>query len=64
MYVCICAAVDETAVHNSLCDGVRTAAELAKRSGAGTGCGSCRVRICDMIRQFDERRSDSVAAAF
>ena len=63
MYVCICAAVDETDVHRSLCEGVRTVAELARRNGAGSGCGSCRVRICDMIRKYDDGRPQSMAAA-
>jgi bacterioferritin-associated ferredoxin len=63
LYVCICAAVDESEVHRSLHDGARTPAELASRCGAGTGCGSCRMRLCDMIRSFDERRREPVAAA-
>ena len=60
MYVCICNAVTERAVREAAESGVRTLAELGRRTGCGDCCGSCtdlasqildethRVRVLDL----------------
>ncbi len=54
MYVCICFAVSEHEVDHVIADGARCEHEVAERTGAGTGCGSCVDRICDRLRRLDE----------
>lgn len=49
MYACICAAVTEPQVHASILAGADTVEEIGERCGAGTGCGSCVDRLCDML---------------
>lgn len=56
MYACICFVVTEPQVHASILAGARTVDEIGDRCGAGTGCGSCVERLCDML---DETRAMS-----
>lgn len=49
MYVCICHAVSENEVRDSIRAGARTEEAVAEACAAGTDCGSCLDRICDMI---------------
>ena len=53
MYVCICSAVTAVEVDAVIAAGARCEEEVAERTGAGTGCGSCVDRICDLLRQAD-----------
>ena len=41
MYVCICNAVTERAVREAAKNGVRTVAELSRRTGCAGNCGTC-----------------------
>jgi bacterioferritin-associated ferredoxin len=41
MYVCICNAVTDRAIREAAASGVRTLAELTRRTGCGDCCGSC-----------------------
>jgi bacterioferritin-associated ferredoxin len=50
MYVCICHAVTTDEVTAEIAAGARTEEEVGDRCLAGTGCGSCVDRICDMLR--------------
>jgi bacterioferritin-associated ferredoxin len=50
MYVCICHAVTRDEVTAEIAAGARTEEEVGDRCLAGTGCGSCVDRICDMLR--------------
>jgi bacterioferritin-associated ferredoxin len=50
MYVCICHAVTTDEVSTHIAEGARTEEEVGARCLAGTGCGSCVDRICDMLR--------------
>jgi bacterioferritin-associated ferredoxin len=53
VYVCICHAVTRDEVHAEIAAGARTEEEVAERCRAGSGCGSCVDRICDMLRAID-----------
>lgn len=49
MYVCICARVRECELRSAVRAGACTEDAVAEACGAGTGCGSCRDRIGDVI---------------
>jgi bacterioferritin-associated ferredoxin len=51
MYVCICARVRECEVRTAVRCGARTEETVGDACGAGTGCGSCRDRIGDLIAE-------------
>jgi len=51
VYACICHAVTETEVSDTIAAGAVTEEEVAGACGAGTGCGSCLDRICAMITE-------------
>ncbi len=59
MYVCVCARVRESEVRNAIHLGARCEETVGDACGAGTGCGSCLDRICDMI---EEESPDTRAA--
>lgn len=41
MYVCICNAVTEKMIREAAAEGVRSLAELTRRTGCSGDCGSC-----------------------
>lgn len=45
MFACICAAVTETEVRDSIRGGARCVDTIGDACGAGTGCGSCHHRL-------------------
>ncbi len=49
MYVCICHGVTERELHDEIASGARTEEAIAARCGAGTSCGMCVERICDLL---------------
>ena len=49
MYVCICSRVRERDVRAAIRCGARTEESVGDACGAGTGCGSCLDRICELI---------------
>ncbi|GIE82335.1 hypothetical protein Aph02nite_82850 [Actinoplanes philippinensis] len=51
MYVCICHHVREREVRAVIRAGARTEEAVGDACGAGTGCGSCLDRICDLIEE-------------
>jgi bacterioferritin-associated ferredoxin len=61
LFVCICARVRECEVRAAIRCGARDEGEVGDACGAGTGCGSCRERIGDLIA--DERPADTLVAA-
>jgi len=60
VFVCICHAVTEREVRSHISRGARTEHEVGQRCRAGTGCGSCLDRICDLL---DEAGSEPAASA-
>jgi len=51
MYVCICSRVCEREVRTAIQCGARTEESVGDACGAGTGCGSCLDRICELIEE-------------
>jgi len=51
VYVCICARVRESEVRIAIQLGARCEQSVGDACGAGTGCGSCLDRICDMLEE-------------
>jgi bacterioferritin-associated ferredoxin len=49
MYACICHRVRECELRDFIQRGARTEESVGDACGAGTGCGSCLDRICDLI---------------
>jgi bacterioferritin-associated ferredoxin len=45
MIVCVCRNVSDRAVARAIDGGARTAAEVARATGAGTSCGCCRATV-------------------
>jgi len=41
MYVCICNAITERTIREAAESGVRTLAELSRRTGCSASCGTC-----------------------
>jgi bacterioferritin-associated ferredoxin len=65
MIVCSCFAVNDRSLRRHAQEGASCVDEVGRRCGAGTGCGSCRVRIERIVREEADRReaeSDSLAA--
>jgi bacterioferritin-associated ferredoxin len=58
MYVCICARVRERELRAAIRAGADTEESVGDACGAGTGCGSCLDRICDLIDE--ERATDTL----
>jgi len=50
MYVCICNAVTERTIREAAESGVRTLAELSRRTGCSDCCGTC----ADLAKQILE----------
>lgn len=59
MYACVCHAVSTAQVETVILAGAQTVEEIGDRCAAGTGCGSCVNRLCDLL---DEARSRAGAA--
>jgi bacterioferritin-associated ferredoxin len=52
MYVCICARVREQEIRTAIRCGARSEESVGDAcAGAGTGCGTCLDRICDLIEE-------------
>lgn len=51
MYVCICKRVRDCEVRAAIRCGARSEESVGDACGAGTGCGSCLDRICDLIEE-------------
>lgn len=57
MYVCICNAVTERAVRDAAKSGVRTLAELARRTGCADCCGSCADLASEILNETHRSRT-------
>ena len=51
MYACICERVRECDVRLAILAGADTEESVGEACGAGTGCGSCLDRICELIAE-------------
>lgn len=54
MYVCICYAVTESTVQDSIEAGARSVAEVTRSCRAGGDCGSCQQHIESMLEEHAE----------
>lgn len=51
MYVCVCKAVTDTQIHQSIDGGAATREEVTRACGAGGDCGACRGMIEEMLEE-------------
>jgi bacterioferritin-associated ferredoxin len=58
MIVCLCRAVSDTQIKRVIAEGADTVREVARRCGAGTGCGACVPMVADMIDDAEARCGD------
>jgi assimilatory nitrate reductase catalytic subunit len=49
MIVCLCEGVSEKKVDQAIDSGARTVEAVGRMCGAGTGCGSCKPLVRDML---------------
>lgn len=56
MYVCICNAVTEKMIREAAAEGVRSLAELTRRTGCSGDCGSCADLAEEVLRDAHARR--------
>ncbi len=49
MLVCSCHAVDEAEICRAISDGAMNEHEIGDRTSAGTNCGGCFDRICQLL---------------
>jgi bacterioferritin-associated ferredoxin len=52
MYVCICNAVTDDAVHTCLSEGARNTREVREGCGMKPGCGSCTKVLRTMVSEY------------
>jgi bacterioferritin-associated ferredoxin len=62
MYVCICHGVTERELRDAIADGAHTEESVGVRCGAGTSCGTCLERICDLLSAVTERSHGMILA--
>jgi bacterioferritin-associated ferredoxin len=56
MYVCICNAVTERTIREAAESGVRTLAELSRRTGCSGSCGTCSDLAQQILEDTHRRR--------
>jgi bacterioferritin-associated ferredoxin len=49
--VCLCEVATDRDIAAAIADGAHTVEQVGRRCGAGTGCGSCRDFILDMLEE-------------
>ena len=47
--VCFCMKVPLSVLRRAIAEGARTVGELSERTGAGTGCGTCRFDLFELL---------------
>jgi bacterioferritin-associated ferredoxin len=62
MYVCICHAVTERELRDEIAGGAHTEDAIGTRCGAGTSCGMCLDRICDLLGGVTARSHGRILA--
>jgi bacterioferritin-associated ferredoxin len=55
--VCVCRNVSDRAIRAEAGAGARTAEEVGRATGAGTGCGCCRATVEAIVRASSACRS-------
>lgn len=62
MYVCHCAVVTDGDVLESIANGARCVADVARQTGAGRTCGNCVSSLRDLVCQHCPVRAEPVAS--
>ena len=57
MYVCLCNAVTERAIREAANEGVRTLAELSRRTGCADCCGTCADLAEEILEDTNRTRT-------
>jgi bacterioferritin-associated ferredoxin len=58
MFVCHCAVVTDSDVLESIANGARCVADVARQTGAGRTCGNCVSSLRDLVCQHCPVRAD------
>jgi bacterioferritin-associated ferredoxin len=58
MYVCHCAVVTDRDVLESIANGARCVADVARQTGAGRACGNCVASLRDLVCQHCPVRAE------
>jgi bacterioferritin-associated ferredoxin len=56
MYVCICNGVTDKTIRQAAAEGVRNLAELTRRTGCASECGSCADFAEQLLRESQRQR--------
>ena len=62
MYVCICNAVTEQDIHDTVAEGLGSMRELRERLGVGACCGRCASSARDVLRNASSVPPQPMAA--
>jgi len=62
MYVCHCAVVTDRDVLESIANGARCVADVARQTGAGRTCGNCISSLRDLVCQHCPVRAERAAS--
>lgn len=62
MYICLCHAVTDRAIHDAVDRGVRSYSELSFATGCGTQCGSCAKTARLIFKEAIDARSEPALA--
>ena len=57
MYVCVCNAITDKAIHAAAAQGVTTLEELTQRTGCGDCCGSCSDLAGEILAEAHARKA-------
>ena len=63
MYVCLCYSVTDRDIRAAAAEGVATLAELSRRTGCSTNCGSC-AEFAEQTLQTALRTQERIRPAF
>jgi bacterioferritin-associated ferredoxin len=58
VFACICRAVTDDQVSAAVDGGATTVKAVAAQTRAGTGCGTCRDHLRDLIEEHSRARAD------
>ncbi len=61
MFVCHCAVVTDSDVLESIANGARCVADVARQTGAGRTCGNCVSSLRDLVCQHCPVRDERTA---
>ena len=54
MIICLCEAVTDRAIRDTIADGCDSVREVAEQTGAGSCCGQCACDVKKMLREWHD----------